>query len=340
MGHINLTLPAANATECTWRCTWFDDLGHRLDNSVRLQLYLAYNVILLTCGICGNVLILYATKVNKKLHNLGSVFVCNMAVSDLGVLFLADGFTLIGIVTDGMVLLENRWLCVTSSYLCLAACFCTFWNIAGASIIMYLRICHRLLYHKYAKIGKVALTVAAVWIWSGLLLLPSVLGFGSHRYDPKLMYCVFNHSYYLPYTAALVTLGALVPLALTTLAYAAIGHTVFTSRRAVLQRCAKGISDAKKLRSLWPWWARNPSDVRLLRSLSIVAIYICITWIFLMVIWLRGHLGPWPSTEVPAMLLAHSHCVINAVLYIVSNRSIREGLNICCAPPDKMVQTD
>ncbi|XP_072014950.1 melatonin receptor type 1A-A-like [Amphiura filiformis] len=196
-----------------------------------LQLYLAYNVLFLIGGFCGNILILSAVKVNEKLHNFGSVFICSLIVADLCVLVLADGFTLTGIVTSGETFLERPSLCTWTSYFCLAACFCAFWSIAAASAHTYLHVCHRFFYVKHIKAGKIATAVACIWIGCGLLLLPSVFGWGHHAYDPLLMYCVFQYTFFAPYTIFLVIFGTIMPLSLTTAAYAGIAHTVIQSRK-------------------------------------------------------------------------------------------------------------
>ena len=158
-----------------------------ISESSFLQFYLVYNIVFFPVGLCSNLLILCAVKKNKKLHNLGGAFICSLTISDLSVLFLADGFTLVGILTQGKILIDNPSLCIWSSYSCLAACFFSFWNIAGASLHTYLHVCHRFGYLKQVNATKIAFVIACIWVGCMLFLVPPVFGWGNHVYDAMLV---------------------------------------------------------------------------------------------------------------------------------------------------------
>ena len=309
---------------CSNASSVFSDSFRLISESSFLQFYLAYSIFFLLFGLCSNLLILYVVKKNKKLHNLGSAFICNLAISDLSVLFLGDGFTLVGILTQGKILIDNPSLCIWSSCFCLVACFCSFWNIAGASLHTYLHVCHRFVYLKQVNATKIAFAIACIWIGCVLLLAPSVFGWGAHVYDPKVMFCVFEYTFYAPYTLSLVVFGIVLPLALVACAYVGIAKRVTESRNKL--RC--------RLKEISPGFiARFPHlctpginqvEKRLIRSLKYIAVYVGVTWLFLMVMWIMGDKKTWNINEaVPAALLAHSHCGINAVLYIATNKHVR-----------------
>ena len=300
----------------------FPDSFRFISESSFLQFYLAYNIFFLLVGLCSNLLILFAVKKNKNLHNLGSAFICSLTISDLSVLFLADGFTLVGILTQGKILIDNPSLCIWSSYFCLAACFCSFWNIAGASLHTYLHVCHPFVYFKQVNATKIAFAIACNWVGCTLFLVPSVFGWGNHVYDPMLMYCVFEYTFYAPYTLILVVFGTVLPLALVTCAYVGIAQCVTKSRNKLLKEISPGfITRFPLFRGI------NPIERRLIRSLKYIAVYVAVTWLFLMIMWVIGDKKTWNNNEVfSAMLLAHSHCGINAVLYIATNKHVRIGV--------------
>ena len=301
-----------------------------ISESSFLQFYLSYSIFFLLLGLISNLLILCAVKKNKKLHNLGSAFICSLTFSDLSVLFLADGFTLVGILTQGKILIDNPSLCIWSSYFCLAACFCSFWNIAGASLHTYLHVCHRFVYLRQVSAIKIIFAIACIWIVCMLLLAPSVFGWGNHVYDPVLMYCVFEYTFYAPYTLTLVVLGTVLPLALVACAYVGIAKRVTESRNKLRCRMKE---NSPGFRDRFPHLCTpgiNQVEKRLsgvMRSLKYIAVYVTATWLFLMVMWVIGDRKTWNNNEaVPAMLLAHSHCGINAVLYIATNKHVRIGV--------------
>ena len=290
-----------------------------------MQLYQVYNVLFIALGLSANLLVLLAVKVTKKLHtNFGSMYICSLALSDLCVVVLSDGFTLFGIATDGEGFLNNPSLCIWTSYFCLSACFCSFWSIAGSSLHSYFHVCHRLFYLRNVKAWQIAISVGCIWIGSALLLLPSIFGWGRHAYEPLLMYCIFDYTYYAPYTLFLVVSGAFMPLFLTAVSYAGIALTVIRSRNKLKQQLRHHGSTFALFKSK-P--IMKPRDIRMMRSMISIAIYVGVTWIYLVVIWSFGGQKTWSNADtVVAMLLAHSHCGMNAVLYLATNRLIREGV--------------
>ncbi|XP_072048511.1 adenosine receptor A1-like [Amphiura filiformis] len=304
-------------------------------------LYLSVIILLFSVGFIGNVLILSAVYLQKKLREIGYAFSCNLAISDICVLVLSDIFIIVGIGSDGEVLLNHPTLCKMSSYLCLAICSCSIWNIAMGSLHSCIRICFRLQYHKIFTKNTVGLFLISTWLFAFIVLSPTLFGWGNHVYDPLYYYCVFNYKASKSYTVFLVAFGVIVPFLITACSFIMIIFNVVSSRITVRQ--SLNGSRHKKI-EVQPtevpamcWGERyaassprqqpariNSADLRLLRSFLFIALYMITSWLFLLVIWLST-LDFSPNQKIVAMTIAHTHCSINGLLYIATNKYFRKA---------------
>ena len=127
---------------------------------------------------------------------------------------------------------------------------------------------------------------------------------------------------YSPYTLILVVFGTVLPHALVTCAYVGILQCVTKSRNKLLKEISTGFM------TRFPLFREiNSVEKRLIRSLKCIALYVAATLLFLMTIWVLGDKKTWNNNEVlSAMLLAYSHCGINALLYIATNKHVHIGV--------------
>ncbi len=209
---------------------------------VNQQIYLWFTVAVFVIGICGNIIVVIAFMLFKKLRSLGSVFIVNTAASDICVGLLGDLFIIVGIATKGEYLINNDSLCVMSSFLCASVCIVSVWSIAAASFNGYVRVCHHLTYSKIYNSATVTLMLVAIWAAGILILLPTVFGWGSHYYDPVLMFCIPSSTSSVSYTYFMVFTGWGLPFVVIAYSFTRIIWTVRTSSKN-LKKDEKGKHD-------------------------------------------------------------------------------------------------
>ena len=296
---------------------------------LNIPVYLSFTVVLFAIGFIGNGLIVLSVVFNKQLQSRGYAFTFNLALSDLAVLFLSDFFIILGIATKSKLFTDNPQFCIISSYFCLALCITSIWNIGVGSFHSYIRICHRLRYHKIFKTKVVAGAIISTWLIGFLSLAPSLSGWGDHHFSAILRYCIFDYQASYSYTIFLITFGVLLPIGLATYSFLRIILDVLLSRRRL--RNIDTVKDnggfkrnslAKKIIKAPP--RINSKDARLLRSLVFICSYLTSAWLFLLVIWIYGSSAIWTSRQQAyAMTFAHSHCSINGFLYALVNKDFR-----------------
>ena len=141
--------------------------------------FLISTIILLTVGLIGNILVIGAVLVHKKLRVLGNVFVINLAVADLCVVIIIDSFGLVGIASEGTFFDDKRVLCDMVGVFCVTSCACSLWSIGHISFNRYVRICHHTTYPKIFNAHTLPFIVAGTWILCFLIDLPICLA-GEH----------------------------------------------------------------------------------------------------------------------------------------------------------------
>ena len=207
----------------------FDEEDTPADPAINQQVYLWFTVIVLIIGFGGNILVLVAFGLYKKLRSLGSIFIVNTAASDICVGVLGDLFIVVGIATGGDYLVNNENLCVLSSYFCAAVCIVSVWSIAAAAFNGYVRVCHHQVYSKIYTPVSVGIMLVAIWAAGILILLPTLFGWGGHYYDPVLMFCIPSNTASMSYTYFFVFTGWICPLIVIVYSFARIIMTVRTS---------------------------------------------------------------------------------------------------------------
>ena len=308
--------------------SWANETNISNEDDINTAVYLSFIILLFTLGLCGNSLILLAVKYEPQLRRYGYAFTVNSAVSDCAVLILADVFIITGIATDGNYLKQNSILCDLSSSICLSVCICSIWSHAAGSFHSYVRVCHRLQYHKIFNRNVVFSIIIFLWIGSQLVVLPTLLGWGGHTYKYFLGYCIPDHLISNSYTLFFLSVGIFLPLLISSFSFMRIACDVFMSRRRVHRRVSHRDSWVETRRpSQLPIPPRlNTHDTYLIRSFFFITLYLFSAWIFLVIIMMYGDTKSFTPTQiVVAVTLAHTHCSVNGVLYAMTNKYFRKA---------------
>ena len=312
-----------------------EDAGNNYNDS--LGLYKGFTITMLIIGLACNCFVLLAFALHKKLRSLGFAYILNGAVADTLVLLLSDAAIVVGIETNGAIFTSNPVFCRFTSFLCLSMCACSIWSNSLRGLHAYIRICHPWRHFLLCNRRLVAISISFVWIWSILILLPTLFGWGGHHYDNNHKYCILD-SQSISYIIFFLVSGYFLPLSINAYCFGRIAHLCLrTSRRSVRKfQTRVGIVQEKftldPKRKLIP--SRLPlteSDRRLVRSFLFIFLYLFSSWIMLIVVWLsrRCEEVEFPSNSCIrfsriALSTAHTHCSVNGLLFAASNKEFRD----------------
>ncbi|XP_072019241.1 melatonin receptor type 1A-like [Amphiura filiformis] len=295
--------------------------------------YLICKIVLLIIGACGNILLITSVLTVKKLRTLDHAFVFNLVVADSLALVLLDVLGIIGIIADeghSPLAIDSR-ICKAVSFFCLSACICSVWSVASCGLYIYMRVCHKALFDVFFTPQIV--TVMIFWLWTlcPMIVLPSMMGWGTHGFDSRLMHCTYDPYMSLSFTYFMLTLGAWAPMSITIYC---LGRTVSELRNQAvdvnpphaptIHVVITGDSDSPPPPP--PLNISTRGNINTMRSVMSVSFYIAIAWVTMSTIWIHGGRKQLGDVQfVFSMVLAHSPCCFNGLIYALTNEDFREA---------------
>jgi len=165
---------------------------YQLPETFNLVLLIWYSVIL-SVGLAGNILTIIAILVCKKHRKTQNVYICSLAFADLIVCINAAPYTVWMLVQHNQKdhHLLFSFMCQSTGWLTTAMLCNTLYNLAGIAINRY--ICIIKPSHIYMRLytrRRVGLSVFLIWLLSGLVVMPGMLGFGSFGYNDHFGSCL------------------------------------------------------------------------------------------------------------------------------------------------------
>lgn len=323
-----------------------------LHDSTNTNAYLISTVIMFVIGAGGNLLLIISVLTYKKIRNIDNVFIVNLVVADSLALVLLNVFTILGIAYEEEGPMKHMFdsrLCKVVSFFCISSCICSVWSLTLCALHIYMRVCHKGLFR--VLYTPQVVTVIIFWLWSlsPMIVLPSMMGWGSHGYDTVLMHCAYDYTASQTFTYFMLNLGAWIPLSINIYCLARV---ILTQRRqlllqidpadipeihvAVADQTPSMIASIFLAGSSTPPPSPRPSQQErayreitgdnreITKSVMSVSFYMLISWITLSVIWTVGERRTSSdATYLFAMLLAHSPCGFNGIIYALTNEDYR-----------------
>ncbi|XP_029105288.1 melatonin receptor type 1B-B-like [Scleropages formosus] len=262
--------------------------------------------------IVGNVLVILSVLRNRKLRNAGNVFVVSLAFADLLVALYPFPLVLHALLHGGWE--PGGMQCKVSGFLTGLSVIGSIFNITGIAVNRYCYICHGLAYGRVCSLRNTLLLAALAWALAALAVAPNLL-VGSLRYDPRVCSCTFTQTTSSSYTAAVVVVHFLVPIAVVTFCYLRIWVLVVRVRRKVK------VESRPRLK---------PSDLRNFITMFVVFVLFAICWAPLNFIGLAVAIDPLAvAPRIPDWLfvvsyfMAYFNSCLNAIIYGLLNRNFR-----------------
>ncbi|KAM6977876.1 melatonin receptor type 1A-like [Aplochiton taeniatus] len=262
--------------------------------------------------ILGNLLVILSVFRNKKLRKAGNAFVVSLALADLVVAIYPYPLVLSAIFHDGWI--AGYVHCQISGFLMGVSVIGSIFNITCIAVNRYCYICHSLKYAWLFSDKNTACYVVAVWALTVLAVAPNWF-VESLRYDPRVYSCTFAQSVSSAYTAAVVVVHFILPIAIVSYCYLRIWILVIRVRRRVKPDSRPKI---------------KPQDFRNFLTMFVVFVLFAVCWAPLNLIGLAVAVDPRLSQDIPEWLftasyfMAYFNSCLNAVIYGLLNQNFRK----------------
>lgn len=242
----------------------------------------------------------------------GNLFVVSLALADLVVALYPYPLILVAIIHDGWALGEAH--CKASAFVMGLSVIGSVFSITAIAINRYCCVCHSATYPRVCSHRHAPVYIGLVWLLTLLALVPNFF-VGSLEYDPRIYSCTFIQTASPRYTAAVVVIHFLLPMAVVCFCYLRIWVLVLQARRKAKAE--------RKLRL-------RPGDVRSFLTMFAVFVVFAICWAPLNCIGLAVAIDPEAVTlQVPEGLfvtsyfLAYFNSCLNAMVYGLLNQNFR-----------------
>ncbi|ELW47077.1 melatonin receptor type 1B [Tupaia chinensis] len=269
-------------------------------------------IVTTAVDVVGNLLVILSVLTNRKLRNTGNLFLVSLALADLVVALYPYPLILVAIFHDGWALGEVH--CKASAFVMGLSVIGSVFNITAIAINRYCFICHSVAYHRIYRRWHTPLYLCLVWLLTLVALVPNFF-VGSLEYDPRIYSCTFIQTASAQYTAAVVVIHFLLPIAIVSFCYLRIWVLVLRARRKAKLESQLGL---------------RRSHMRSFLTMFVVFVIFAICWAPLNCIGLAVSINPEEmAPQVPEGLfvtsyfLAYFNSCLNAIVYGLLNQNFR-----------------
>ena len=269
-------------------------------------------------GTVGNILVILATVVYKKLRVIRNAFILNLALADLIVTMFVMPMNIVGALDSGLFLTNNITICEVQGALAVVSCVTSIYTIANIAVERYFYVCQRNIYSKIYTYGTVPLILLCIWVYSLIVDLPNFdfIGWGKHGFNPEILACSFlfseaksGYAWFLAIFGGIF--AALIFIICYVLIYLYVRRNSFTRRN----------SDSNMLRRK----TVLETDKRLLKILVIIFVVFIFMWTPFAIVTIIS-----PFVRVPywCQFISGHLCIANSsvnFMIYAFNRDFRDG---------------
>ncbi|CAD7084997.1 unnamed protein product [Hermetia illucens] len=186
-GMANDSLFLYNVTNTNFTPTYFNGTypsGYTLTHIVIASIVVTILMIII---VVGNMLVIIAIATEKSLKNIQNWFIASLAVADFFLGLIIMPFSLANELMGYWIF--GSWWCDIHSAMDVLLCTASIMNLCLISLDRYWSITKAVEYLKSRTPARAAVMIAAVWIMSGLICIPPLLGWKVKRPDGELPQC-------------------------------------------------------------------------------------------------------------------------------------------------------
>ncbi|XP_043930369.1 5-hydroxytryptamine receptor 1B-like [Protopterus annectens] len=168
----------------------------------------------------GNLLVIITVAATKQFRCITSIFLVNLAVSDL--LVGAGVMPLVALEVIYNKLSKHQHVCIYMGYALLVYCTSSVLTLAAIALDRYHAIIDCFQYNTQVTVRRTITTVIWIWIQAVTLALPPFFGWGHFEYQPTTFCCSADWSHSPTYTVFIMTCSFLLPTCVTIFCYVRI----------------------------------------------------------------------------------------------------------------------
>ncbi|CAL1544445.1 unnamed protein product, partial [Lymnaea stagnalis] len=201
-----------------------------------------------------------------------------------------------------------RETCVAIGYINMLTFTASVQSLAVISVNRYVKICRPSWFVDIYTFRNVFFMCMGVWIFSGLLSVPPLMGWAAYSYLPTASVCFCDWSVSFSYALFMIFICFCVPCLVMCLCNVGILRAYFQSRKALL--------------------AFGDKQFQLSASLLVVIVIFVISWFPYCVSMFVSVFSPELSSrrlDVTSLFLGYSNSCVNPIVYGVMNKKFRSA---------------
>ena len=188
-------------------------------------------IVIAAVGTIGNLLIIGAVCIYKRLRVQSHVFIVNLAVADL----LVTSYIMpVGLATSQF--LKNpfgKTMCDLNAFLVMTSCGVSTQTLMAIALERYFHICRPWRYRKLFTRKLLVFYVIFIWFYTMLWTSQGYTTWTNYKYSDTMYICIFDGTQSISYNVCLATVGIIIPIMVVTICYVVIFRTVRGGRKAI-----------------------------------------------------------------------------------------------------------
>ncbi|XP_052090651.1 melatonin receptor type 1A-like [Mytilus californianus] len=261
-------------------------------------------------GTFGNALILIITARSKGTMTMQSIFIINIAISDMYVTLMANPMSIVGKVEGRTFFLQYPILCEIIGKMCTISCIVSLGSITFLSFNRYILICYNSYYEKIFTRTSCIIMCISLYFLGIIMVLLNYAGIGGHGFDDKSLECIWDRKATYSFTVFFSVCLVWIPLIVVGVSYFKLFLFVRHKRKQVTSRNSAPNIDNKSL--------------RLAKAIFIVYAVFSICWIPFAILLVADTDDTFPhEVHLGITVFAHFHPSFNFFIYYFSNRKFK-----------------
>ncbi|XP_067677784.1 adenosine receptor A2b-like [Haliotis asinina] len=336
-------------------CSKSDDADYFTSSYSLASQIVAISFLIFTC-LAGNALLCYAVYKTSSRLSASSIFILNLAVTDILVGTLVLPFWILSTATLSWPL--SNAVCEFTAFLTMTLMQCSIFSLCGIAADRYLNICHPLRYPIEATYTRVSLVILAIWCFCVCIASCPLFGWGDYRFQPQTVpICNPEYISEVSFTIFLIVFGMALPFTIMLFSYIRIIQIARSQIQKIhsLQRTLEKPSPKQflnveghqptesKRTPLSTKFSRNVKAVRKV-FIAVGVFFLCWGPYVILNFWSvnNEHIPVPYLADLLTTLLAFANSSVNPIIFILLNKDLRNVIRklghrlLCCVSSSSM----
>ncbi|XP_064599734.1 adenosine receptor A2b-like [Liolophura sinensis] len=285
--------------------------------------YITLEVLIAVASLLGNVLVLWAVAINRRLRTVTNLFIVSLATADLFVAVVAIPSA---IASYNGLPKNNFYGCVFVNSIVILFTQSSVFSLLAIAIERFMAIKYPYAYETYFTSTNAIKLIIVTWLLSILIGLVPIMGW--NLYPPTQTHCAFTDVIDMKFMVYFnFFLCILLPLVIMLGFYGYIFHIVRKQMRQIASLQLNRSKDRKERQII--------KEIKAAKSLALILGFFAICWLPLHIMnsisLLCGDKCPQPyQLLLAAIILSHANSAFNPLLYAYCNTLFRLAFKDIC----------